>query len=206
MQDAGSYYCSGDNGMGHTNKEELILDVQYGPQIVVSGANDVDMGETISLNCQVSANPRPPPNGVCWLRRDRPDFEQKGQVIKISRAKAEDSGEYICSSYNFIHPTGRDRIRREKNATVVVNVRHKPGVASILPEEAIAVAGRSVTLVCKASPSGYPEPSYRWWREGRDSTILASSSHYTIETGGGQCWPLLLPAPQFPRSCQASQC
>ena len=33
MQDAGSYYCSGDNGLGHIDKEELILDVQYGPQV-----------------------------------------------------------------------------------------------------------------------------------------------------------------------------
>ena len=180
LQDAGSYYCSGDNGLGHVDKEELILDVQYGPQIVVSGANDVDLGETISLNCQVSANPRP--LGVRWLRRDDAAFEQKGQELKISKAKAEDSGEYICSSYNFIHPTGRERLRREKNATVLVNVRHKPGLASILPEEAIAVAGRSVTLVCRASPPGYPEPSYRWWREGKDSTILAVSSHYTIES------------------------
>ena len=33
LQDAGSYYCSGDNGLGHVDKEELILDVQYGPQV-----------------------------------------------------------------------------------------------------------------------------------------------------------------------------
>jgi echinoid protein len=180
LQDAGSYYCSGDNGLGHTDKEELILDVQYGPQIVVSGANDVDLGETISLTCAVSANPRP--LAVRWLRRDQPDFEQQGAQLQIPRARAEHGGEYICSSYNFLHPTGRDRLRRERNATVVVNVRHQPGAASILPEEAIAVAGRSVTLVCRASPPGYPEPSYRWWREGKDSAILSVSSHYTIET------------------------
>ena len=33
LGDAGSYYCSGDNGLGHVDKEELILDVQYGPQV-----------------------------------------------------------------------------------------------------------------------------------------------------------------------------
>ena len=65
--------------------------------------------------------------------------------------------------------------------TVVVNVRHKPGKASILPEEAIAVAGRAVTLVCQSDPPGYPEPSYKWWRDGQESTILAVSSHYTID-------------------------
>ena len=36
LQDAGSYYCSGDNGLGHVDKEELILDVQYGPEVNIS--------------------------------------------------------------------------------------------------------------------------------------------------------------------------
>ena len=36
LQDAGSYYCSGDNGLGHVDKEELILDVQYGPEVTIS--------------------------------------------------------------------------------------------------------------------------------------------------------------------------
>jgi hypothetical protein len=33
LQDAGSYFCSAENGLGHTEKEELVLDVQYGPQV-----------------------------------------------------------------------------------------------------------------------------------------------------------------------------
>ena len=33
LGDAGSYYCSADNGLGHVDKEELLLDVQYGPQV-----------------------------------------------------------------------------------------------------------------------------------------------------------------------------
>ena len=197
LQDAGSYYCSADNGLGHVDKQELILDVQYGPQVrddetglmrvnphivlqlVVSGANDVDLGNSVTINCQVSANPRP--LAIQWLRKDDPEFVQRGQTLHISDVRAEDSGEYVCNSYNLIQPAGGPRQRREKNATLLLNVRHKPGPASILPEEAIAVAGRSVTLVCHAEPPGYPQPTYRWWREGSDSTILAVSSHYTID-------------------------
>ena len=147
---------------------------------MVSGANDVDVGDAVSINCQVSANPRP--LGIQWLRRSEPAWVQQGQTLHITEVTAEDSGEYICNAFNFIHPSGGERVRREKNVTVVVNVRHKPGPASILPEEAIAVAGRAVTLVCHADPPGYPEPTYKWWREGQDSTILSVSSHYTIET------------------------
>ena len=47
-------------------------------------------------------------------------------------------------------------------SAVTVNIRHRPGRAVITPEEAIAVAGRSVTLVCSADPEGYPKPTYRY--------------------------------------------
>ena len=33
LEDGGSYFCSAENGLGHTEKEELVLDVQYGPQV-----------------------------------------------------------------------------------------------------------------------------------------------------------------------------
>ena len=48
------------------------------------------------------------------------------------------------------------------NSSTAVSVRHPPGRANILPEEAIAVAGRPVTLVCQAEPQGYPQPTYRY--------------------------------------------
>ena len=70
--------------------------------------------------------------------------------------------EYTCSAHNFVQPTGeRERQRRVANGTMAVSVRHRPGRAEILPEEAIAVAGRAVTLVCSASPPGYPAPTYK---------------------------------------------
>jgi echinoid protein len=70
--------------------------------------------------------------------------------------------EYTCAAHNFVQPTGEpERQRRDANATIAVNVRHRPGRAEILPEEAIAVAGRAVTLVCSASPPGYPAPTFR---------------------------------------------
>ena len=148
-------------------------------QVVVSGANDVDVGDTVSITCQVSSNPRP--LGVQWFKKNDPNFVQPGNTLKIAGVSAEDSGQFICNSFNIIHPSGGERTRKEKNVTVSVNVRHKPGRASISPTEAIAVAGRSVTLVCSADPPGYPEPTYKWWRDGRDATILSVSSHYTID-------------------------
>ena len=33
IQDSGSYYCTADNGLGKNDKKELVLDVQYAPQV-----------------------------------------------------------------------------------------------------------------------------------------------------------------------------
>ena len=149
---------------------------------MVSGANDVDVGDTVSISCQVSANPRP--LGITWHRAGDPSWAQQGATLTLAAVTAADSGDYVCSSFNFVHPSGGARQRREKNVTGSVNVRHAPGPASILPEEAIAVAGRAVTLVCRASPPGYPEPGYKWWREGREGAVLAVTSHFTIHQVG----------------------
>ena len=34
IQDSGSYYCTADNGLGKSDKKELVLDVQYAPQVI----------------------------------------------------------------------------------------------------------------------------------------------------------------------------
>ena len=34
IQDSGSYYCTADNGLGKNDKKELVLDVQYAPQVI----------------------------------------------------------------------------------------------------------------------------------------------------------------------------
>ena len=52
LQDAGSYYCSGDNGLGHVDKEELILDVQYGPQVRDDEAEMI-LVKTVALHCRL---------------------------------------------------------------------------------------------------------------------------------------------------------
>ena len=37
IQDAGTYVCSADNGLGQAGKAELKLDVLYGPVVTVEG-------------------------------------------------------------------------------------------------------------------------------------------------------------------------
>ena len=51
LGDAGSYYCSADNGLGHVDKEELLLDVQYGPQV----SSSTIQYSTVQYGSQVSS-------------------------------------------------------------------------------------------------------------------------------------------------------
>ena len=46
----------------------------------------------------------------------------------------------------------------------------------------MAIDGRRITLSCGAKPPGFPTPTYRWWKEGSDTTI-ASGSEFTIGKG-----------------------
>ena len=74
------------------------------------------------------------------------------------------------------------KLTRTGNATIDLNIKHKPGEAFILPEDAVAIDGRRITLSCGAKPPGFPTPTYRWWKEGSDTTI-ASGSEFTIGKG-----------------------
>ena len=56
------------------------------------------------------------------------------------------------------------------------------GPAFITPEKPHVLEGGRVTLVCGAAPSGYPQPTYKWWKEGSTNTVLATGASFTIDS------------------------
>ena len=54
---------------------------------------------------------------MSWFKKTDPDFSVEGPVLRLSNAAAKDGGEYVCSSYNYINPTGGPRMRRDGNST-----------------------------------------------------------------------------------------
>lgn len=191
LQDAGKYTCIADNGLGQTGEADLMLDVQYPPQVTIEGQQgtarqrEAEEGETVNIQCNVSANP--PPMTVEWLREGKPDFRQQGETLKIPRITADSAGTYTCRAVNMLTPTSltRQRSNRIGNASVTLLVRHRPGQGRISPEKPIAMEGAGVTLTCTTSPPGWPMPQYRWWREGDLSNptsnhIINAGSRYTI--------------------------
>ena len=180
VQDAGTYVCSADNGLGRVGKSELKLDVLYGPTVSLTSAQrEFNAGDNIEVDCRVDANPRP--STIQWFKEGDERFVQNGPTLRLNGVTAANNGRYICSATNHLHPTGKGKLTRSGNATIDVNIRHRPGQAFITPEAPKAIDGRRITLTCGADPPGYPQPTYRWWKEGSQSA-LASGSEYTIDS------------------------
>uniref|UniRef100_A0A1B6H4Y3 Uncharacterized protein n=3 Tax=Proconiini TaxID=565685 RepID=A0A1B6H4Y3_9HEMI len=184
LQDAGKYTCTADNGLGKTGEADILLDVQYGPQVTIDsgpGQREAEEGETVTIKCNVSANP--PPLTVEWTREGRPDFRQTGQTLKLHRVAADSAGTYTCRALNILTVGGKTA-NKIGNASVTLLVRHKPGRAQITPDRPVATEGSGVTLTCSSSPPGWPVPQYRWWRDQDDSaqttTVLATGPKYNI--------------------------
>ena len=180
LQDAGSYVCSADNGLGQIGKAELTLDVLHEPIVTLPESREVKEGEDVSIECEIQANPRP--STVQWFKEDDEKFLQTGQTLRIKGVNAKSNGRYICVATNYLQPTGKGKTMRTGNATIDINVKHQPGKAFINPEKPIAVDGKSVTLTCGANPPGFPKPTYKWWKQGSTSKSLAVGSEYTIDS------------------------
>lgn len=180
LQDSGTYVCSADNGLGQVGKSELKLDVLYGPVVTLQPAQrEFNEGDNIEVDCRVDANPRP--STIQWFKEGDERFVQNGPTLRLNGVTATNNGRYICSATNHLHPSGKGKLTRSGNATIDVNIRHKPGEGFILPEKPMAVEGRRMTLTCGAKPPGYPVPQFRWWKEGSD-TALAVGSEFTIDS------------------------
>ncbi|KAL6268497.1 hypothetical protein P5V15_001630 [Pogonomyrmex californicus] len=185
LQDVGRYTCQADNGLGKHAEASLALDVLYPPTVSIEGdvVRVADVEDSVTVHCNVSANPMP--SVIEWLRDGRPEFRQPGSILRLTRVTAEHAGNYTCRAVNTIYPTGGERRNHSAFASVTIRVRHKPGPARVTPDSPVAVEGSRVILTCMASPAGYPEPQYKWWKEGEGGTILMpapSGPKYEIDS------------------------
>ena len=179
LQDSGSYVCSADNSLGQVGEMELKLDVLYAPVVTLPEKREASEGEDIAVDCQVASNPRPAT--VEWFKEGDEKFTQNGPTLRLNGILADHGGKYICSATNELQPSGKEKVTRTGNATIDINIRHKPGTTVITPEKPTAVDGKPLTLTCGASPPGYPVPQYKWWKDGSDTT-LASGSEFTLDS------------------------
>lgn len=185
LEDAGRYTCQADNNVSRKGEAYLMLDVLYPPTVSIEGdtVRVIDMEDSVTVHCNVSANPAP--SVIEWLRDGRPEFRQSGSILRLIRVTADHAGNYTCRAVNTIHPTGGERRNHTAYASLIVRVRHKPGPARMTPDSPIAIEGMQVILTCMAHPAGYPEAQYKWWKE-TDGIVTPlgnpSSSVYKIDS------------------------
>ncbi|OXA59469.1 Hemicentin-2 [Folsomia candida] len=170
IQDAGTYVCQAENGLGQSGESDLSLEVLYAPIVSVIAKKEIEEGENVWIKCNVSSNPRPA--SIEWIKMDDPNFRQTGDILRIERVSAANVGTYACKAVNIINPSGdTSTYERTGNATVTLMIKHAPGKTFIEPAEPNVVEGSGVTLNCGANPPGWPLPNFRWWKEGSESTI-----------------------------------
>ncbi|XP_028966735.1 hemicentin-1 [Galendromus occidentalis] len=180
-EDSNEYTCIATNGVQPDGQAKVKLDVLFGPNVRVISEREANQGDRVTVDCQVDSNPEP--SKVYWIR-EGDDFRQDGPMLNIERASPKDDGLYYCvAEVNMIRSSvGRPTFETKVvgNATLQLNVKHKPGTTRILPKSPIAVVKKSFTLECTSDPKGYPRPQYRWWKEGSEHTDLSRRANYTI--------------------------
>lgn len=177
LEDAGSYVCSADNGLGISGQAELLIDVLHEPIIQMESKREANENEDVVVQCNVSANP---PAKIHWFKEGDPAFIAKGSILQLAKINSKSMGRYTCEASNELFTSlSHTPIRRTANATVSIWIKHKPGNTVIYPENAVGVEGKPLNLMCSAYPPGWPEPRYRWWKDV-PSHALPSSQNYTI--------------------------
>lgn len=179
-EDSGMYDCIADNGVGASpSKQQLELIVLHGPQITLDPFKEASQGENINVRCNIVSNPKP--HSIVWLKENDHHFKRTGPVLTLNNVTPDDFGNYVCMATATLKPSGAaSGIEKTSNATVRIQIKHKPGKTEITPLNPVAVAGRPFTLSCGGSPPGYPAPDYRWWREGQENQELGTRSNYTF--------------------------
>lgn len=180
LEDAGAYLCEANNGLGEPKSAELTVDVLYPPIVTVESQREAEQGQSVTIQCNVTANP--PATTIEWLKEGEPYFKQPGTLLRFDSIKAEDTGKYTCRAVNEVKQSGVDRpVEMIGNATTAILIKHKPGKAFIDPSKPIASEGEPFTMACQADPKGWPEPTYKWWRDGSNVT-LSLGQKFTLTT------------------------
>ncbi|XP_049534974.1 hemicentin-1-like [Anopheles darlingi] len=184
VQDAGSYSCSADNGLGKMDEKIITVDVLYAPIVVIESKTwEAEERSMVSIRCNVTSNP--PPITIEWFKEGNPDIRYTGDILQLQDVRAEHAGRYICRAVNRMKPYKGKIVERAGNSTVALLVRHRPGQAFINPNKPVVHVGNGVTLTCSVNPPGWPVPQFRWFKDAvgelsKSKTILAQGPQYVI--------------------------
>lgn len=142
-------------------------------------SKEVTIGDTLSIKCNVDSEPKP--YSIAWTKEGDSRVIETKEILVLERITASDAGRYFCTARNKLRPSGSTfEVEKSGTSNIYIRVKHPPGDSEILPAHPVAVAGKPFTLSCMTNPSGWPEPSFRWWKEDKDKADLSPNQNYTF--------------------------
>ncbi|XP_041372553.1 hemicentin-1-like [Gigantopelta aegis] len=188
--DIGTYVCYGTNTIAEARSPDVILNVRYGPKVVISSLHiSTDEGKNVELSCSIDSNPAI--TQIQWIRikdtiettltltgRFTGGSLTSPSTLTISSVEPEDAGGYRCQAVNA-EGTGRSQ-----DMTLVVN--YAPRAVTLTPSSLTVQEGRPINIQCRAD--AFPSSSYKWYypsgtfTSGPLLTVTASLDHNGVFT------------------------
>ncbi|XP_067328853.1 basement membrane-specific heparan sulfate proteoglycan core protein isoform X4 [Anolis sagrei] len=161
-ENQGAYRCIASNRFGIANSVVNLM-VQGPPTVSVMPRGPIRLkaGQSLSLDCLGSGEPR---SLVRWSRvgvRQKVEHQsvlplESRAVLRLSSAKAEDAGTYVCLAQNSL-----GTVEAQVEVSVEDGTHRRPGAPEIQasPTQTV-VAGQTARLRCPAT--GHPTPTIHW--------------------------------------------
>nr|XP_061790885.1 hemicentin-1-like [Nerophis lumbriciformis] len=169
VSDTGRFQCVATNEGGDDEKDFNVI-VQVPPSVRSTGSAEraVVLHKSISLECMPSGIPAPT---ITWLKDGRPvdtsqmhfKLDSAGRVLKVTRARQEDSGKYTCLATNAAGEA-------QKSMRLSVHVPPTISTSEDIINQTI-LSGFSTELKCTVT--GSPLPAITWYKDGRPLTSAA---------------------------------
>ncbi|XP_055338965.1 hemicentin-2-like isoform X3 [Paramacrobiotus metropolitanus] len=190
-QHDGDYWCDMNvpAGSGSPSKvlrsQEFHLYVKYQPQApqveFSTPADDLREGQKVTITCS-SRDGNPPPE-IKWMRdgivvpsvytpaKSRADVTKADLVLDLT--KEHNKAVYTCAVSNPALPQPLVKTLDP------LNVKYRPGVATIEPENPKAAIGSRVSLRCSAADPGVPAARFKWRKlDGLNGADRSSTGEY----------------------------
>uniref|UniRef100_A0A0N5C4D2 B-cell receptor CD22 n=1 Tax=Strongyloides papillosus TaxID=174720 RepID=A0A0N5C4D2_STREA len=160
---SGELQCTAKNSIGYGSKT-TTLNVQYAPIVEVKNFINPSENDEVHLECNVDSNP--PSTRIIWTGPN--NFIQEGSKLFIDKILSEQTGNYTCTASNTLTVTNSmfgssgESTQREGSGTTFIEVKRKPGPATVITQTTSYPVGSSFILTCSTNDIGSPFANYKW--------------------------------------------
>lgn len=196
INDDGIYQCEASNINGKVIAEANV--VINAPPIFTTHPQsiNVEIGETIRLECVATSTPPPE---ITWFKNDREVrsedrtiINEDGSLLEIRNAQESDDALYVCEARNELG-------YREVSAKVTVTKNlSQPPKLIYKPYNVEAIIGSTIELPCKAT--GFPTPGITWQKDG---SSMQRTGRFKVSLTGNLYLYKIAPEDQGRYECSA---